>query len=156
MSQAAALVDHLRRRGQTIAIAESCTGGLVAAALTEIPGASAVFGYGLVTYSNEAKQRLLGVEEAVLRQHGAVSEATAQAMARGLLQRYGADLALAVTGIAGPEGGTAEKPVGLVYIAVGARSGIRVERCRFDGGRQAVRRRTVERALALAAALLEP
>jgi nicotinamide-nucleotide amidase len=133
----------------TVATAESCTGGLVTAALTEIPGSSAVVACSFVTYSNDAKQNLLGVPEGVLRSYGAVSRPTAQAMADGVLARTPADLAVAVTGIAGPGGGSAEKPVGLVHFAAAARNGERRAREeRFgDIGRAVVRQRSVGVAL---------
>ena len=127
----------------------------LAAAFTDIPGASDVFGYGLVTYSNAAKQRLLQVRAETLAAYGAVSEQTAREMAAGLLALSGADLALATTGVAGPGGGSAEKPVGLVYLAAGGAAGVRVRRCRFAGDRAAVRRQTVAAALELAAAYLD-
>lgn len=147
---AAGLIDRLRARGAWVATAESCSGGLLAAAFTDIAGASDVFGYGVVTYSNQAKMQLLQVGKETLARYGAVSEETAREMASGLLALSGADLALATTGIAGPGGGSAEKPVGLVYIAAGGREGILVRRCLFAGERDAVRRQTVAAALALA------
>jgi nicotinamide-nucleotide amidase len=116
------LVDRCKGGGLRITTAESCTGGLVAAAITEISGASEVFDRGYVTYSNLAKTELLGVPATTIEQHGAVSEEVAVAMAEGALERSRSDLAVAVTGIAGPDGGTAEKPVGLVHI-VAARRG---------------------------------
>lgn len=144
-----------RRRGLTVVTAESCTGGLVAGALTDLPGSSAVFERGFVTYSNAAKAAVLGVPEEVLARHGAVSRHTAQAMAQGALDASPADLAVAVTGIAGPGGGTVDKPVGLVHFAAAARSGRRVasER-RFGGaGRAMIRLSAVAEALALLEAL---
>jgi nicotinamide-nucleotide amidase len=114
----AVIVRLLAERKQTIALAESCTGGRIADRLTNVPGASAVFRCGLVTYSNEAKMTFLGVRQETLAAHGAVSEAVAREMAEGARQRSGADYALAVTGIAGPGGGTVEKPVGTVFIAL--------------------------------------
>lgn len=140
-----------RARGLKIATAESCTGGLVAAALTAIPGSSEVVECGFVTYSNAAKETMLGVPAATLARHGAVSRETAEAMAQGALARSPADLAVAVTGIAGPGGGSAEKPVGLVHFAAAARDGRRIHReTRFgDIGRDEVRRRSVAEALAL-------
>jgi nicotinamide-nucleotide amidase len=138
-------------RGLTIATAESCTGGLVAGALTEITGSSAVVLCGFVTYSNEAKQTMLGVPATVLAANGAVSRPTAQAMAEGALAQSPASLAVAITGIAGPGGGSAEKPVGLVHFAAAARSGARIARERRYGdiGRSPVRRASVLEALAL-------
>jgi nicotinamide-nucleotide amidase len=122
IERAAALLDRCRAVGVKIATAESCTGGLVAALLTEIPGSSAVVERGFVVYSNEAKQDLLGVPAETLERHGAVSQATARAMAEGALRASRADLAVSVTGVAGPDGGTEAKPVGLVFFA-GARAG---------------------------------
>ena len=109
--------------GRTIALAESCTGGLVAAALTEIPGSSAVFGSGYVTYSNEAKMKLLGVNSDILDTFGAVSIAVAWAMAQGALKKSGADIAVAISGVAGPDGGSDRKPVGTVVFAVAEKVG---------------------------------
>jgi nicotinamide-nucleotide amidase len=108
----------LQERGATLALAESCTGGLLAKRLTDMPGSSAFFGEGLVTYSNESKERLLGVPHALIREHGAVSEPVARQMAEGARRVSGADYGLSVTGIAGPDGGTAEKPVGLVFVGI--------------------------------------
>jgi nicotinamide-nucleotide amidase len=140
-----------RTHGLKVASAESCTGGLLAAALTEIPGSSDVFDRGFVTYSDVAKQAMLGVSAATLEQHGAVSRETADAMAHGALALSSADIALAVTGIAGPGGGGAEKPVGLVHFAAMARDGRRIHReKRFgDIGRAAVRMHSVAEALAM-------
>jgi nicotinamide-nucleotide amidase len=121
-AEAAALIERCGAAGLKIATAESCTGGLVAGAITEIAGASHVFDWGVVTYANSAKIQLLGVPEELIAQHGAVSDAVATAMAKGALARSGADLSVAVTGIAGPGGGTETKPVGLVYLAA-ARKG---------------------------------
>ncbi|MBQ6607297.1 MAG: CinA family protein [Firmicutes bacterium] len=147
MAQAASIIDELRRRKLAVATAESCTGGMLAAALTDVPGSSDVFGWGLVTYSNEAKAQLLGVSRDTLAEFGAVSPQTAREMASGLLRVSGADIALATTGIAGPGGGSAEKPVGLVYIACGDEDDLQVKRCLFSGGRDAVRRQTVAEVL---------
>lgn len=116
------VIETLLERGQTVAVAESCTGGLVASRLTDVAGSSGCFLQGLVTYSNEAKVALLGVEAATIERHGAVSEPVAEQMARGCLERSGADIAAATTGIAGPGGGSPEKPVGTVCIAVASRS----------------------------------
>ena len=115
------VVHRLIALGKKLAVAESCTGGLVAHKITGVPGASGVFVEGFVTYSNEAKTRALGVPEALIREHGAVSEAVARAMAEGAMRQAGADFALATTGIAGPGGGTPEKPVGTVFIALAGR-----------------------------------
>jgi nicotinamide-nucleotide amidase len=118
LEQATKLLDAARERKLKLATAESCTGGLIAAALTEPPGASVVFERGFVTYSNEAKTDLLGVAKELIAKHGAVSEATVEAMALGALENSRAHLALAVTGIAGPDGGSADKPVGTVFFAI--------------------------------------
>jgi nicotinamide-nucleotide amidase len=149
--RAAALLDAYRARGLKIATAESCTGGLVAALLTEISGSSAVVERGFVTYSNEAKTELIGVPADLIAAHGAVSESVARAMAEGALTHSRADVAVAITGVAGPTGGTATKPVGLVYFGL-ARKGsptIHLERRYGDLGREKVRRRAVEDALSL-------
>ena len=148
---AACVLDACRTHGLKVATAESCTGGLVTGALTEIPGSSDVLDRGFVTYSNAAKQAMLGVPASILERHGAVSRETADAMAAGALMMSNADLAVAITGIAGPGGGSAEKPVGLVHFAAAARDGRRVHREKRYGdvGRSAVRREAVAEALAL-------
>ena len=155
MAEAANLIDKLRHRGLTVATAESCTGGMLAAALTDVPGSSDVFGWGLVTYSNEAKAQMLGVSRDTLAEFGAVSSQTAAEMACGLLRISGADIALTTTGVAGPGGGSAEKPVGLVYIACGNENDLQAKRCNFSGGRDAVRRQTVAEALSMLERFLE-
>jgi nicotinamide-nucleotide amidase len=137
----------LKRQGQTLVTAESCTGGWVAQALTSIAGSSDWFERGYVTYSNAAKRQDLGVPGATLLRHGAVSEPTARAMARGALRRTGAGIALAVTGIAGPGGGVPGKPVGTVCFAWARGRTIRSETRRFRGGRASVRRQSVAYAL---------
>ncbi len=151
VARTTALVAHCRAGGLRIATAESCTGGLVAALLTEIAGASDVFERGFVTYSNAAKAELLGVARDLIAREGAVSGAVARAMAEGALTRSTADLAVAVTGIAGPGGGSAEKPVGLVWFAVARRgAGAEGVEKRFgDSGRSRVRLKAVETALDL-------
>lgn len=143
------LLDLCRMRKLTIATAESCTGGLVAGALTDIPGSSDVIDRGFVTYSNDAKRAMLGVEAGTLLNFGAVSKETATAMAVGALERAGVDLAVAITGIAGPGGATPGKPVGLVHFAAAARDGRIIHReHRFGAiGRSAVRARSVVEAL---------
>lgn len=147
---AAALLALYRARGLRLATAESCTGGLIAAALTEIPGSSDVVERGFVTYSNEAKSELLGVPADLIARLGAVSAEVAAAMAEGALRHARAEVAVAVTGVAGPGGGSAAKPVGLVYLAVSRRgSTTQVERQVFPGDRSAVRRATVLRAFTL-------
>lgn len=140
--------ELLRDRGQVFASAESCTGGWIAKLLTDIAGSSAWFDGAAVTYSNEAKQALLGVAPGTLKRHGAVSRDTAVEMVAGVLAAMDATVAVAVTGIAGPTGGTPEKPVGMVWIAWQRRGGAaRAEEFRFKGSRDAVRRRTVAAAL---------
>ena len=148
------IIEKLIERGKTVATAESCSGGLIAAAITDVPGASAVFGCGAVTYSNEMKRKILGVKEATLAAHGAVSPETAFEMAAGLKKLSGADIAVAVTGIAGPDGGSEAKPVGLVYLAVADASGVEVSKNIFEGDRDAVRQQTVAKAFDLIAAKL--
>ena len=151
------VLDLFRARGLRITTAESCTGGLVAATLTEIAGSSDVLDCGFVTYSNSAKEAMLGVPAATLTRYGAVSRETAAAMAKGALVNSQADLAVAVTGIAGPGGGSARKPVGLVYFAAAGREGSHLARRRRFGkiGRSRVRLRSVAEALALLEMLAE-
>jgi nicotinamide-nucleotide amidase len=144
---AAAVLAACRAKGWRLATAESCTGGLVAAALTAIAGSSDVVDRGFVTYSNEAKMELLGVPEATLAAVGAVSAEAALAMAAGAVNRAGVDLAVSVTGIAGPGGGSTEKPVGLIYLAVATKESCRSERHSFPGDRGGVRRAAMIRAL---------
>jgi len=129
----------LKKYGLTVSVAESCTGGLIAKRLTDIPGVSENFLYGVVTYSNESKINLLGVSPEVLEKHGAVSEETALEMVRGVRQAGGTDIAVSVTGIAGPGGGTPQKPVGLVYIAFADRNTAIVQRYLFTGDREVIR-----------------
>jgi nicotinamide-nucleotide amidase len=148
---ASRVLERCRTRGLTVATAESCTGGLVAGALTEIAGSSDVVDRGFVTYSDAAKQAMLGVPAAILKRHGAVSRETAEAMARGALVHAPVDLAVGITGIAGPGGGSADKPVGLVHFAAAARDGrlIHSEKRFGDIGRAEVRLRSVAEALAM-------
>ena len=150
-ARAAALIARYASLGLKIATAESCTGGLVAGLLTEIAGSSAVLERGFVTYSNEAKRELLGVPAGALETHGAVSEPTARAMARGALAHSRAQVAVSITGVAGPGGGTAEKPVGLVHFACAGPGAavVAVERRFGDLGRSAILMASVEQALAL-------
>lgn len=150
IQQATSLVALLAARGMKLATAESCTGGLIAGCLTELAGVSAVFERGFVTYSNEAKQESIGVDAALIAAHGAVSAEVAEAMAQGALAHSLADVALSVTGIAGPDGGSAEKPVGLVYIGF-AGKGHRTRSFRFvfDGDRTTIRLATAKTALGL-------
>ena len=148
---AARLGRHLSAGRQTMVTAESCTGGWIAKSVTDIAGSSQWFTEGFVTYSNESKHERLGVPNSVLRKHGAVSEATARAMAVGALRRTGSDIAVAVTGIAGPGGGIPGKPVGTVWFAWARRRGrgmqVDVQLKHFRGDRDAVRRKTVRAAL---------
>jgi len=139
-----------RSRGLTLATAESCTGGLVAAVLTEIPGSSDVVERGFVTYSNKAKNQLVGVRQTTLVKYGAVSEAVARQMAEGALRRAGVGLAVSITGIAGPGGATPTKPVGLVHLACAARGRATLhQRKIFKGNRASIRRQAVQVALQL-------
>lgn len=144
------LLDVLRARGLMVATAESCTGGLIAAALTEIAGSSAVVDRGFVTYSNAAKVGMLGVPLALIEAHGAVSAPVAQAMAEGALARSDAQLAVSVTGVAGPAGGSPEKPVGTVWFGFAARNHpTATQRVQFPGDRAAIRAATVLHAFRL-------
>ena len=143
------VVKLLKDRGLTISFAESCTGGLVSARLVSVPGASEVYQAGFVTYANEAKQKFLGVREETLFEHGAVSPETAAQMSEGVRRAAGADVGVGITGIAGPDGGTPEKPVGLVYISVSYREETRVTEQHFSGNRAKVRERSVNAALDL-------
>lgn len=151
IARASALIALCRGRGLKIACAESCTGGLVSGLLTEIPGSSAVLERGFVVYSNEAKQELLGVPVEILRDHGAVSAQTARAMAAGALVRSHADIAVSITGIAGPDGGTAQKPVGVVHFACAdAQKTVEAAERRYgDIGRRAIRLASIATALDL-------
>ena len=138
----------LQRHGQIVTTAESCTGGWIAKSLTDIAGSSEWFEAGFITYSNQAKERMVGVSAELLALHGAVSEAVVDAMMRGALDRSGADCAVAVSGIAGPGGGTAEKPVGTVWLGWCNRDGLyQTVQKQFGGNRQAVREQTVQVAL---------
>jgi len=142
-----AVVHLLKERGKTVATAESCTGGLVAQRITDVPGSSAVFLGGAVVYSNEAKTDLVGVPAEMIARVGAVSREVGQALAEGARKRFGTDYGIGITGIAGPEGGTPEKPVGLVYIALAYAGGCDVEKANFIGSRQVVRLRSATTAL---------
>nr|WP_316641644.1 CinA family protein [uncultured Roseateles sp.] len=143
-----ALATALRAGGKTMATAESCTGGMIAAACTSLAGSSLWFERGVVSYSNEAKAELLGVDMDLIKAHGAVSEPVARSMAGGLLARAPVDYTVAVTGIAGPDGGSADKPVGTVWLALAGRSGVqRAWREQFGGDRAQVREATVVSAL---------
>ncbi len=151
LNDAGALLGELQMRSLRVVTAESCTGGLLAGLLTEIPGASATLERGLVTYSNAAKITLLGVDAGLIKHAGAVSADVARAMAEGALRHAPVEVAIAITGIAGPDGGTAAKPVGLVYLAVARKAGAtRVRECRFgDIGRSEIRLASLRAALAL-------
>ena len=155
--EARALLDGAKARGLKLATAESCTGGLIAATLAAVPGASAALERGFVTYSNEAKTELLGVPAELIAQRGAVSREVALAMAEGALKQSPADISVAVTGIAGPDGGSADKPIGLVHIAAARRNGPRLhEERRFgDLGRHDIQAQTVLAAFALMSQLLD-
>lgn len=140
---------RLRERGQSLATGESCTGGLLGHRITNVPGASEYYRGGIVAYSNEAKVALLGVERTALARFGAVSEAVARQMAEGVRRRLDADWGIGVTGIAGPAGGTPDKPLGLVYIAVAGQGRVTVRCSRFAGARAAIKKQTAEEALRL-------
>jgi nicotinamide-nucleotide amidase len=154
---ASALIKLCIEKKLVVATAESCTGGLVAGALTDIAGSSAVLDRGFVTYSNDAKEQMIGVPAATLREYGAVSRQTAEAMAHGALSNAKVDLVVAITGVAGPGGGSADKPVGLVHFAAEARDGtsIHTEKRYGDIGRKAVRQKSVLQALAMLRELAE-
>ena len=151
------LLDICKRKNLLIATAESCTAGLVAGTLTEIPGVSSILDRGYVTYSNEAKHEMLGVPRDILEKHGAVSPQTADAMVRGVLGKSRVHLAVSVTGVAGPDGGSPEKPVGLVFFAAGTRGGnlITAEKRFGDVGRSEVRKRSVLQAFRMLHELAE-
>lgn len=142
------LISELAERGWTLSVAESCTGGQLAAALTAVPGASRVFLGGVVAYANEVKIELLGVDWRTLEDFGAVSEETAVEMAALARERFNSDFAIATTGVAGPGGGSALKPIGLVYLAWANARGVRTERRLFHGDRANVQAQAVEQALA--------
>lgn len=144
------LVEILTKKQYKITTAESCTGGLVAATIVNVSGASEVFQVGFVTYANEAKEKELGVKSETLQTYGAVSEKTAKEMAIGCASHAKAQVGISTTGIAGPGGGTAEKPVGLVYIGCAVRSNVYVEKNVFSGDRQQVRRQAADRAIGFA------
>lgn len=144
---AAMLVGELNRKKRAVATAESCTGGWIAKALTDVPGSSGCFGYGIVSYSNGAKESMLGVETLTLAEHGAVSEAVVREMAEGALRLSGADVAVAVSGVAGPDGGSEDKPVGTVWFAWSMRGDGDIttdtDLQRFEGNRESIRMQTV-------------
>jgi len=148
---AEALVNELTESGKAVATAESCTGGWVAKAITDVAGSSVVFGYGIVSYSNGAKESIIGVQNQTLEDHGAVSSEVVEEMAKGTLRLSGADIAVAVSGVAGPAGGTKEKPVGMVWFGWAVRDGAKAlvdTRCeQFTGDRELVREASVAYAL---------
>ena len=149
MSRIEYIAQALTERKQTVTCAESCTGGLLAAALTSIPGSSAFFERSFVTYSNQAKKQLLNVTEETLRHYGAVSEETVREMALGALIAAKSDYALSISGIAGPDGGTSEKPVGLVWFGFATKQRIWAKHYQFSGSREEIRRQAVQYALAI-------
>lgn len=155
MGLAETVTRRLIERNITIATAESCTGGLLAGAITDVPGASGIFREGVVTYSNDAKRKYLGVREETLARVGAVSEETAREMAEGIAARAGSDIGVGITGVAGPDGGTADKPVGLVYVAVCFRGNTTVRRCMTYGDRAKVRHASVMHAMDVIRKLLD-
>ena len=149
MTVAEKLVEFLKARGLTCATAESCTGGGVGSALTSVPGSSAVFWGGVISYDNSVKENVLGVPHAVLETVGAVSAECAAAMAAGVRRLMKTDLAVSLTGIAGPDGGSAEKPVGLVWFGLATPDGVRTEKAILRGDRAGIRARAVEHALGM-------
>lgn len=149
------LIKLLIDKKLTIATAESCTGGMIAKMLTDVAGASACFGLGVVSYSNEAKTSVLGVPSELIEEHGAVSREVALAMSQGIRRVSRADIALSVTGISGPSGGTKEKPVGLVYISLCAQDRHICEQQHFSGTRDEIRRQTADRAIGMATEYIE-
>ena len=149
MSLEEKIVKELQNKGYTITTAESCTGGLLAGRILNVSGASAVYNEGHITYSNEAKERLLGVSHDTLERYGAVSEQTAAEMALGAARVASANVGLSTTGIAGPSGGTPEKPVGLVYVGCCINGDVTVKECRFSGNREENRNAAVEAVLEL-------
>ena len=151
-AQAKNLIELFTARGLTCATAESCTGGGVGAAITSVPGSSAAYLGGVVSYANSAKRDILGVDAKILEEYGAVSAQTAEAMAAGVRRLTGADIAVSVTGIAGPGGGSGEKPVGLVWFGLVSAAGTRSEKAIFAGDRDRVRAQAVVHALGMLAA----
>jgi len=149
MNQSTRLAAQLAEQGLSLATAESCTGGGLSHLLTSIPGASAFFVGGIIAYQNDIKERFLGVPKQVLQDYGAVSSQTALAMADGCRSRFGTDIAVSITGIAGPGGGSAEKPIGLVYIAVAVNQGTRATEFFFSGQREQIRDAAISAALDL-------
>lgn len=146
MTDISFLLDKLRAGGHIVTTAESCTGGMIAAAITDIAGSSDVFDRGFVTYSNQSKAAMLGVSMTTLEEFGAVSEETCREMLAGALKNSTATIAIATTGIAGPSGGSAEKPVGLVYVGISKDGKAETAKCNFPGNRAEIRQKTVEKA----------
>jgi len=138
------IISKLIEKNITISTAESCTGGSLGKIITSVPGASSIYGYGFITYANEAKERLLGVFSETLEKYGAVSHQTATQMAQGAKKVSGSDIAVSVTGIAGPGGGTQEKPVGLVYIAIAHNNGVEFKKLNLKGTRDDIREQTCD------------
>jgi len=149
------LIGLLKEKGLKISTAESCTGGMLSALITSVSGSSDVFSYGFVTYSNDAKVKLLGVSEDSLRVWGAVSETVALEMCRGARRASGGDIAVAITGIAGPKSDNTDKPVGLVYIGVSSQAGEVCEKFLFDGSRDEIRQASVNAAISLCIGVIE-
>ena len=147
-------VSLLKEKGYTVSTAESCTGGLLAGRIINVSGASDVINVGFITYANEAKMKYLGVSDETLKEHGAVSFECAKEMALGVVAQMNADVGLATTGIAGPDGGTPEKPVGLVYIACSINGNVKAEELHLNGTREEIRNTTVTKALELLVACL--
>ena len=143
------IISKLVEKNITIATAESCTGGSLGKIITSVPGVSSIYGYGFITYANEAKVNILGVSPKTLEEHGAVSRETALQMAIGARNAAKSDIAVSVTGIAGPGGGTAEKPVGLVYIAIADKDGAEYRKLNLDGSRDEIREKTCEKVFGL-------
>lgn len=146
--------DLYVKKGLTLAVAESCTGGLISSRLTDVPGSSDYFVGGIVSYANSAKVKLLGIQASVIKKHGAVSGQTARRMAQGARRRFAADVGIAVTGIAGPGGGTKEKPVGLVYMAAASGERVTSKKCFFSGSRPEIKKRSADAVLRLALELI--
>lgn len=155
ISSTSHILQQCKAKGLKITTAESCTGGLLAALLTEIAGASSMFERGIVSYSNEAKQDMLGVDKALLEKYGAVSSQVAQAMAEGALKNSKSDVAVSITGIAGPDGGSPAKPVGLVFIAVATKKRVTYSENIFNGTRNDIRMQSVAKALAMIGEAIE-
>lgn len=143
------IISKLIEKNITISTAESCTGGSLGKIITSVPGASSIYGYGFITYANEAKEKILGVSHETLEKYGAVSVDTALQMAKGARDVSGSDIAVSVTGIAGPCGGTAEKPVGLVYIAISDKDGEEYRKLNLSGNRDEVRVKTCDKVFEL-------